>query len=76
MSQSGRSREPSGRSRTIVEGLLSISGWSRVKKVDGPKVSNWTVQKYESGRSRSMKVNGLLSISGWSESIKLDGPEV
>ena len=27
-------------------------------KVDGPKVKKWTVQKYKSGRSKSMKVNG------------------
>ena len=66
-----------GRSKTIVDGLLSQSGRSWVKvdghstksgrslgiylsiKVDGLKVSNWTVQKCQTGRSESVKVDGL-----------------
>ena len=56
LSQSGRSwvkvddhSTKSGRSLGIY---LSI-------KVDGLKVSNWTVRKYQTGRSKSVKVDGL-----------------
>ena len=33
-------------------------------KVDGPKVSNMTVQKYESGRSKDIKLDGPR-VSKW-----------
>ena len=81
LSQSGRSwveidghSTKSGRSLEII---LSI-------EVDGPKVSNWTVQKCQTGRSKSIKLDGPKG-SNWtvpkcqtgrSESLKLDGSNV
>ena len=48
LSQTGRSFEPKWTSRTIVDGLLSQTGRSLginlSIKVNGPKVSNWTVK--------------------------------
>ena len=56
LSQSGRSWvKVDGHSTKIGRSLgiyLSI-------KVDGLKVSNWTVQKSQTGRSKSVKVDGL-----------------
>ena len=69
MSQSGRPLKwtvlsQSGRSWTIVDGILRYSGWywvkvdghlyesgrSHMKKMDGPEVRKWTVQTYASGQ--------------------------
>jgi len=63
-------RGESGRSRE--------SGQSRAK-VDCPKMSKLTVQKFESGRYQSANVDGLNilnSESGRSGSTKVDGPDV
>ena len=49
-----------------MDGHLHESGRAQVKKVDGPKGSNWTVQKYASGRSTSLKVDGL-KICKWAD---------
>ena len=52
--QSGRSLKwsrESGRSWVRVDGPKSI-------KMDGPEVWKWTVNEFESGRSKSMKVDG------------------
>ena len=70
LSHSGRSRtivdgllSQSGRSWVKVDGHSTKSGRSNginlSIKVDGPKVSNWTVQKCQTGRSKSVKVDGL-----------------
>ena len=54
-SQSGRSLK--SKWTVLVDG--PGSKWTIIcMKVDGPKESNWTVQKYQSGRSISMKVDG------------------
>ena len=53
-------------------------------KLDGPKVSNWTVRKCQTGRSESVILDGP-TVSNWSfrqnqtgrsKSVKVDGPKV
>ena len=66
--QSGRSVQKwtvlsqTGRSWVKVDGHSTKSGQSfgvnRSVKVDGSKVSNWTVRKYQTERSKSVKVDG------------------
>ena len=45
-------------------------------KMNGPGWKNWTGQKYESGRSKSMKVDGPQVRKRMVQNIQLDGPRV
>ena len=65
--QSGRSVQKwtvlsqTGRPWVKVDGHSTKTGrffWmNQSVKVDGPKVSKWTVQKFQSGRSKSVKLD-------------------
>ena len=78
----------SGRSWVKVDGHSTKSGRSlginQSVEVDGPKVSNWTVRKCQTGRSRSVKVDGP-KVSKWTvwecqsgrpESVEQNGPKM
>ena len=41
-----------------------ISGQSRMKKVDGQKVSDWAIYKFESGQSEGIKLDSQKE-SNW-----------
>ena len=53
---SGRSLEPKWRSRVKVDGQSTKSG----RSFRWIKVSKWTVQKYQSGRSEALSVNAPI----------------
>ena len=59
---SGRSFEPKwtvmGQCRRSFDLKWTVLWMNRRVEVDGPKVSKWTVQKCQSGRSKSVKVDG------------------
>ena len=64
-------------------GLIQVLKSESVK-LDGPKVSNWTFQKCQTGRSESIKLDGP-KMSNWtvrqyqtgrSKSVKVDSPKV
>ena len=87
LSQPERSLRQKWWSQTIVVGLLSQIGrsfaWSLLLKVDGSKESQWTVQRFKSGRFKGIKVDGpkvkkwtLQRNQSWrSKGFKVNGPK-
>ena len=78
----------SGRSWVKIDGHSTKSGRSfginHGIKVDGPKVSNWTVPNCQTGRSESLILDGP-KVSNWtvrkyqtgrSKSVKVESPKV